>query len=81
MGASSSNCSESNAAEKWSFQEWKSDEVSNTRTGRPVYDKLVMNRVTKEGHEHVQLRCRGVWNGHLLSQASGEQASGQFCGE
>ena len=36
MGACSSNYSEWNADEKWSSQEWKSDEVMELRTVRPV---------------------------------------------
>ena len=36
MGASSSDYSEWNIDEKWSSQEWKSDEMLEARTGRPV---------------------------------------------
>ena len=36
MGASSSNYSEWNIDEKWSSEEWKSDEMLEARTGRPV---------------------------------------------
>ena len=36
MGASSSNYSEWNIDEKWSSQEWKSNEMLEARTGRPV---------------------------------------------
>ena len=36
MGARSSNYSEWNIDEKWSSQEWKSDEMLEARTGRPV---------------------------------------------
>ena len=36
MGASSSDYSEWNIDEKWSSQEWKSDELMEDRTGRPV---------------------------------------------
>ena len=36
MGASSSNYSEWNIDDKWSSQEWKSDEMLEARTGRPV---------------------------------------------
>ena len=36
MGASSSDYSEWNIDEKWSFQEWKSDEMLEARTVRPV---------------------------------------------
>ena len=43
LGASSSNYSEWNIDDKWSSQEWKSDEMSNTSTVRPVYDKLVID--------------------------------------
>ena len=36
MGASSSDCSEWNIDEKWSSQEWKSGEMLEVRTERPV---------------------------------------------
>ena len=36
MGASSSDYSEWNVDEKWSSQEWKSDEMFEARTVRPV---------------------------------------------
>ena len=36
MGASSSDYSEWNIDEKWSSQEWKSDEMLEARIGRPV---------------------------------------------
>ena len=39
MGACSSNCSEWNVDEKWSSQEWKSDELMEARTGRPVCEQ------------------------------------------
>ena len=37
--AYSSSYSEWNADEKWSSQEWKSDELMEVRTGRPVYER------------------------------------------
>ena len=40
MGASSSDCSEWNIDDKWSSQEWKSDDMLEARTGRPVDDKF-----------------------------------------
>ena len=40
MLASSSTSSEWNIDDKWSSQEWKSGEMSNTSTGRRVYDKF-----------------------------------------
>ena len=40
LGASSSNYSEWNIDDKWSFEEWKSGEMSNTRMRRPVDDKF-----------------------------------------
>ena len=43
MGASSSDYSEWNIDEKWSSQEWKSDEMLEARTERPVYDKFVID--------------------------------------
>ena len=39
MGASSSNYSEWNIDEKWSSQEWKSDELMEVRTGRLVIEQ------------------------------------------
>ena len=41
--ASSSNYSEWNIDDKWSSQVWKSGEMSNARTGRPVDDKFVID--------------------------------------
>ena len=35
--------SEWNIDDKWSSQEWKSGEISRTSTGRPVYDKFVID--------------------------------------
>ena len=43
MGASSPNYSEWNIDDKWSSQVWKSGEMSNTSTVRPVYDKFVID--------------------------------------
>ena len=43
LGASSSNYSEWNIDDKWSSQVWKSGEMSNTSTERPVYDKFVID--------------------------------------
>ena len=39
MSAGSSDFSERNADEKWSSQEWESDEVMEARTGRPVNEQ------------------------------------------
>ena len=43
FGDSSSNYSEWNVDDKWSSQVWKSGEMSNTSTGRPVNDKFVFD--------------------------------------
>ena len=43
LGASSSTYSEWNIDDKWSSQVWKSGDMSNTSTGRPVYDKFVLD--------------------------------------
>ena len=43
LGASSSNCSGWNIDDKWSSQVWKSGEMSNTSTERPVHDKFVID--------------------------------------
>ena len=43
--ASSSNSSEWNNDDQWSSQMWKSGEVSNTSTVRPVSNKLVIDIV------------------------------------
>ena len=43
MGASSSNYSEWNIDNKWSSQEWKSGEMFGVSTGRPVFDKFVID--------------------------------------
>ena len=39
LDACSSNYSEWNIGDKWSSQEWKSDELMEVRTGRPVYEQ------------------------------------------
>ena len=43
LGASSSDYSEWNIDDKWSSQVWKSVEMSGTSTGRPVFDKFVID--------------------------------------
>ena len=43
LGASSSNFSEWNIDIKWSSQVWKSGEMSNISTVRPVYDMVVID--------------------------------------
>ena len=43
LGASSSNYLEWNIDDNWSSQVWKSGELSNTSTWRPVYDKFVID--------------------------------------
>ena len=43
LGATASNYSEWNNDDKWSSQVRKSGEMSNTSTGRPVNDKLVVD--------------------------------------
>ena len=43
LGASSSNYSDRNIDEMWSSQVWKSGEMSNTSTDRPVFDKFVID--------------------------------------
>ena len=43
LDRSSSNYSEWNIDNKWCSQVWKSGEMSNTRTERPVYDKIVID--------------------------------------
>ena len=63
--ASSSNCSEWNIADKWSSQVWKSGEMSNTSTGRPVYDKFVIDDDMDSdtaGESNLSLRSRSFLN-------------------
>ena len=43
LGAGSSDYSEWNIDDKWSSQVWKSGEMLGTSTGRPVYDKFVID--------------------------------------
>ena len=43
LGVSSSNNSERNIDDKWFSPVWKSGEMSNTSTGRPVDDKFVID--------------------------------------
>ena len=47
LDAYSSNYSEWNADKNWSSQEWKSDELMEVRTGRPVYDHPVCAQSTR----------------------------------
>ena len=47
MDACSSNYSEWNTDEKWTSQEWKSDEVLEARTGRPVNNYPVCSHSTR----------------------------------
>ena len=76
MGASSSDYSEWNIDDKWSAQVWKSGEMSNTSTGRPVDDKFVIDddmdsdTVTESNHSlksrsfsnRVNVRLRKMLN-------------------
>ena len=48
MGARSSDYSEWNIDEKWSSQEWKSDELMEDRTGRPVVNAQHTDRFIVE---------------------------------
>ena len=48
LGACSSNYSEWNIDDKWSSQVWKSGEMSNTSTGRPVHDQFVIDDDDKD---------------------------------
>ena len=48
MGASSSDYSEWNIDEKWSSQEWKSDELMKDRTGGPVVNAQHTDRFVVE---------------------------------
>ena len=50
MGASSSDYSEWNIDEKWSSQEWKSDEMLEARTGRPVSEQPAGSFTQHTGH-------------------------------
>ena len=43
LGASSSNYSENTIDNKWSSEVWKSGEMSNKSTERPVNDKFVID--------------------------------------
>ena len=63
MGACSSNYSEWNIDEKWSSQEWKSDEMSEARTGRPVGGQESTQEIEKDvlfGHEDIKHSTRTV---------------------
>ena len=65
LGASSSNYSEWNIDDKWSSQVWKSDEVSNTKTARPVDDKFVIDDDMDSDtftESNLSLKSRSVLN-------------------
>ena len=63
LGAGSSNYSEWNIDDKWSSPEWKSGEMSNTSTGRPVYDKFVIYEDSDTATEsNFSLRSRSFLN-------------------
>ena len=78
LGASSSNYSEWNIDDKWSSQVWKYDEMLGTSTGRPVFDKFVIDDDTdsdtaRESNlslksrsflHRVNVRVRKIWT-HL----------------
>ena len=65
MLAKSSNSSEWNNDDKRSSQVRKSDEMSNTSTGRPVYDKFVMDDdmdSDTDTESNLSLRSRSFLN-------------------
>ena len=63
MGASSSNFSEWNIDDKWSSQEWKSDEMLGARTERPLGGQESTLEIEKDilfGHEDIKHSTRTV---------------------
>ena len=65
LGASSSNSSEWNIDDKWSSQVRKPGEMSQTSTGRPVYDKFVIDDDMDSDtatESNLSLRSRSFWN-------------------
>ena len=65
LSASSSNNSEWNIDDKWSSQKWKFSEMSGTSTGRPVYDKLVIDDDMESdtaAESDLSLQSRSFWN-------------------
>ena len=64
LGACSSNYSEWNIDDKWSSQVWKSGEMSNTRTGRPVHDQFVIDDDDSETatESNLSLKSRSFLN-------------------
>ena len=65
LGASSSNFSEWNIDDKWCSQVWKSGEMSNTSTGRPVNDKFVIDddmNSHSATESNLSLRSRSLLN-------------------
>ena len=63
LGASSSNSSEWNIDDKWSSQVWESGEMSNTSTGRPVYDKFVIDDM--DSHTAAESNLSSKNHGHF----------------
>ena len=60
-----SNCSEWNIDDKWSSQVWKSGEMSNTSSVRPVNDKFVIDddvRSDTATESNLSLRQRSFLN-------------------
>ena len=65
LDASSSNFSEWNIDDKWCSQVWKSGEMSNTSTGRPVNDKFVIDddmNSHSATESNLSLRSRSLLN-------------------
>ena len=65
MGASSPNYSEWNIDDKWYSQVYKSGEMSNTSTGRPVHDKFVIDDDTDSdtaAASNLSLKSRSFLN-------------------
>ena len=59
LGADSSNYSEWNIDDKWSSQAWTSDEMSNTRTVRPVDDDMDSDTAAES---NLSLKSRSFLN-------------------
>ena len=66
--AYSSSHSELNAYKNWSSQEWKSDELMEVRTGRPVYEQPpgLFTEDTDTKSDHVPSRVTHIGSNAML---------------
>ena len=78
MGASSSDYSEWNIDEKWSSQEWKSDEMLEARTGRPVIEQPAGSFTQHTDRDTIETVFSHNFS---VNQLSIHEAVSDMCGE